>query len=132
MKATSSTKVVAVTVLTSIDKGIMNDEVGVKGEVDKQVLRLAKLVAESGLDGIVCSGADLKLIKSKLPKDFMFVTPGIKGPNTSAGSDQKRVFTPSHAVKDGATILVIGRAITGAKDKVKAGLEVLEDIAKVL
>lgn len=124
--------VIAVTVLTSIDKSIMNDEINISGEVEDQVLRLAKLTEKAGLDGVVCSAADLYAIKDKLPEKFMFVTPGIKGTNTPAGSDQKRVFTPGNAVKDGSTILVIGRAITGAPDRVKAGLEVLEDIAKVL
>lgn len=125
-------KVIAVTVLTSLDKKNMNKELRVKGRVEDQVLHLAKLTKKAGLDGIVCSAADLKAVKKKLPKNFMFVTPGIKGPKTEAGTDQKRVFTPSNAIKDGSTILVIGRTITGAKDKVKAGLEVLEDMAKVL
>lgn len=125
-------KVIAVTVLTSLDKKNMNKELRVKGRVEDQVLHLAKLTKKAGLDGVVCSAADLKAVKKKLPKNFMFVTPGIKGPNTEAGTDQKRVFTPCNAIKDGSTILVIGRAITGAKDRVKAGLEVIGDMAKVL
>lgn len=125
-------KIIGVTILTSIDKEIMNKELNIKGKVEEQVLRLAKLAEKASLDGVVCSAADLKAIKNKLPEDFMYVTPGIKGPKTEAGSDQKRVFTPGNAIKDGSTILVIGRAITSAKDRVKAGLEVLEDMAKVL
>jgi len=122
-------KVIGVTVLTSIDKEIMNNDLNVQGEVEDQVLRLAKLANDSGLNGVVCSAADLHAIKDKLPKDFMYVTPGIKGPNTDAGSDQKRVFTPGNAVEDGSTILVIGRAITAAEDRVQAAKEVLQDIA---
>ncbi len=121
-------KIIGVTVLTSIDKETLNNDLNVPGDVKDQVLRLALMAKEAGLDGIVCSGADLGFIKDKLPEDFLFVTPGIKGPNTSAGADQKRVFTPRNAIEDGSSILVIGRAITGADDPVKAALEVIEDI----
>lgn len=128
-------KITAVTVLTSIDQNILNHELKVEGKVEEQVLRLATLANEAGLDGIVCSAADLYAVKDKLPEGFVYVTPGIKGPNTSAGADQKRVFTPGNAVEDGATILVIGRAITGhatAEERLKAGYEVLQDMAKHL
>ncbi len=128
-------KIIAVTVLTSIDKDIMNNEVNIVGEVEEQVLKLAKLTNEAGLDGVVCSAADLYSIKDKLPKNFMFVTPGIKGPKTGAGADQKRVFTPGNAVVDGSTILVVGRAITGPttpEERIQAGKDILEDIAKVI
>jgi len=128
-------KITAVTILTSIDKNILNNEIGIAGEVEEEVLKLAQLTKEAGLDGVVCSAADLHAIKDKLPDDFMFVTPGIKGPNTPAGADQKRVFTPGNAIMDGSTILVIGRAITGPKTKEerqKAAYEVLQDMAKEL
>ena len=126
-------KITAVTVLTSIDKNILNNEIGISGEVEEQVLRLATLTKEAGLDGVVCSATDLYAIKDKLPQEFMFVTPGIKGPNTPAGADQKRVFTPGNAIEDGSTILVIGRAITGfntKEERQKAAYEVLQDMAK--
>jgi len=128
-------KIIGVTILTSIDKNIMNNQLNISGEVDEQVLRLAKLVQEAGLDGIVCSAADLYAIKDKLPSNFMYVTPGIKGVNTPAGADQKRVFTPGNAIIDGSSILVIGRAITDQKtreERLKAGYEILQDIAKNL
>ncbi len=128
-------KITGVTVLTSIDKEILNNQIKVSGEVEEQVLNLAKLANEACLDGIVCSAADLHAVKDKLPENFMYVTPGIKGPNTPAGADQKRVFTPGNAVEDGSTILVIGRAITGPKtpeERVQAGYEVLQDMAKHL
>ncbi len=104
----------------------------IPGSVEEQVLHLAKLTQASGLNGIVCSAADLSAIKESLPADFLFVTPGIKGPNTAAGSDQKRVFTPQNAVRDGTSILVVGRAITAAADRFRAGQEVLEDIVEAL
>jgi orotidine-5'-phosphate decarboxylase len=128
-------KILAVTVLTSIDKGIMNSELNISGDVEEQVLSLANLANKAGLDGVVCSAADLYAISDKLPSDFMYVTPGIKGPKSAAGSDQKRVFTPGNAISDGSTILVIGRAITGhetADERRKAGLEVLRDMAPKL
>jgi orotidine-5'-phosphate decarboxylase len=128
-------KITAVTILTSIDKNILNNEIGIAGEVEDEVLKLALLTKEAGLDGVVCSAADLHAIKDKLPQDFMFVTPGIKGPNTPAGADQKRVFTPGNAIVDGSTILVIGRAITGhatKEERQKAAYEVLQDMAKQL
>jgi orotidine-5'-phosphate decarboxylase len=113
----------------------MNNELKIEGEVDKQVLNLAKLAQNAGLDGIVCSAADLNTIKDKLPTNFMFITPGIQGPNTPAGKDQKRVFTPYNAIKDGSTILVVGRAITAQKtaaERQKAAHEILQDMAKAL
>jgi len=128
-------KVIAVTILTSIDENILNNEIGISGKVEDEVLKLALLTKEAGLDGVVCSAADLYAIKDKLPPDFMFVTPGIKGPNTPAGADQKRVFTPGNAIKDGSTILVIGRAITGfntKEERQKAAYDVLQDMAKNL
>jgi len=125
-------KIIGITVLTSIDKDILNNQLKGFGEVKEQVLNLSQLAYEAGLDGIVCSAEDLRFIKERLPKDFMYVTPGIKGPNTPAGADQKRVFTPGNAVKDGSNILVIGRAITEASDRIKAGHEVLQDMAKYL
>jgi len=129
-------KIVAVTILTSIDEKIMNNELRIPGKVEDQVLHYAKLANEAGLDGIVCSAADLYSIKSKLPENFMYVTPGIQHPKTAnIGSDQKRVFTPGNAIKDGSSILVVGRAITGYKttdERVKAGYEILQDMAKYL
>ncbi len=120
-------KVIAVTVLTSLNQENLTQH-GITGTVENNVLRLAQLARQAGLDGIVCSAADVAAIKPHLPDDFMFITPGVKGPRTPAGSDQKRVATPGNAVKDGSSILVIGRAITAAEDKVQAAKEVLQDI----
>ncbi len=125
-------KIIGVTLLTSIDQSILNHEIRIPGSVEAQVLHLAKLTRQAGLDGIVCSAADLQAITSELPADFLYVTPGIKGPNSAAGSDQKRVFTPQNAIRDGAGILVIGRAITTASDPLTAGYEIVADIAHAL
>jgi len=108
---------------------------GLENIVPDSVLNFAQMANDAGLDGIVCSAADLHAVRDKLPRDFMYVTPGIKGPKTPAGKDQKRVFTPGNAVLDGSSILVIGRAITGPntpEERIQAGYEVLEDMARYL
>jgi orotidine-5'-phosphate decarboxylase len=125
-------RAVAVTVLTSIDQATLNWECGIPGAVEDQVLSLAKLAQAAGMDGIVCSAADLHALKDKLNPLFLFVTPGIKGTSTPAGADQKRVMSPGRAVQAGSSLLVVGRAITGAPDRQAAALEVLQDIAQVL
>ncbi len=128
----SRPKVIAVTVLTSIDRNILNEECGVAGQVEQQVLRLAKLAQATDLDGIVCSAADMHALKGELKPGFLFVTPGIKGTTTPAGEDQKRVLSPGRAVAAGSSLLVVGRAITAAGDRTAAAREVLRDIANVL
>jgi orotidine-5'-phosphate decarboxylase len=125
-------KVIAVTVLTSIDQEILNAELRVPGGVEDQVLHLAKRADAAGLDGIVCSAADLHALRGELREGFLFVTPGIKGTTTPAGEDQKRVLSPGRAVAAGSSLLVVGRAITGAPDRTKAAREVLHDIANVI
>jgi orotidine-5'-phosphate decarboxylase len=125
-------KVVAVTVLTSIDQATLNWECGVPGSVEDQVLSLAKLTQAAGLDGIVCSAVDLHALRDKLNPLFLFVTPGIKGTLTPAGADQKRVMSPGRAIQAGSSLLVVGRAITSAPDRQVAAREVLQDIAAVL
>lgn len=128
-------KITAVTVLTSIDSNILSNQLNILSSVEYQVLNLARLANRAGLDGIVCSAADLHDVRRYLPKDFIYITPGIEGPNTPAGADQKRVFTPGNAIQDGATILVVGRAITGQETpekRLQAGHEVLQDMAKYL
>jgi orotidine-5'-phosphate decarboxylase len=125
-------RVLAVTVLTSIDRDILNRECGVPGPVEDQVLRLARLTEAAGLDGIVCSAADMGTLRGALGPSFMFVTPGIKGTTTPAGEDQRRVLSPARAIAAGSSLLVVGRAITGAPDRRAAAREVLQDIAGVL
>ncbi|MBI2573196.1 orotidine-5'-phosphate decarboxylase [Candidatus Woesearchaeota archaeon] len=124
--------VIGVTVLTSIDEETMNNELNIAGSLNQEVLRRAQLTHQAGLDGIVCSAQDLTYIKPHLPSDFMYITPGIQGVNTSAGSDQARVATPSGAVAAGSSILVVGRAITAPKtpaERQQAAYEILKDMA---
>ena len=111
--APAATKVVAVTVLTSLDERDLK-ATGVRGGPHDQVERLAALAREAGLDGIVCSGAEVKAAHAAWPKGF-FVVPGVR-PAESPVGDQKRVITPRAAMDAGASILVIGRPITAAED----------------
>ena len=111
--APTGTKVVAVTVLTSLD-GEDLESIGLPADPHNQVERLTTLAREAGLDGVVCSGAEVKAAKRLWPGGF-FVVPGVRPADASAG-DQKRVVTPRQALNDGASILVIGRPITGAED----------------
>ena len=123
--ASPETKVVAVTVLTSLDGDDLRS-IGVDSEPREQVERLAALARSAGLDGIVCSGAEVAAAKAAWPEGF-FVVPGVRPPGGDV-SDQKRVVTPRQALDDGASILVIGRPITGAEDPAAA----LSNIAATL
>jgi orotidine-5'-phosphate decarboxylase len=111
--APAGTKVVAVTVLTSLD-GDDLASIGVKSDNLAQVERLAALAKDAGLDGIVCSGNEVSAVRRNW-KDGYFVVPGIRPANAQLG-DQKRVMTPRGAIDAGASILVIGRPVTGAAD----------------
>lgn len=111
--APMGTKVVAVTVLTSLD-GDDLASIGVTANNHAQVERLAALAKDAGLDGIVCSGNEVAAVRRKW-KDGFFVVPGIRPANSQLG-DQKRVMTPRGAIDAGASILVIGRPVTAAAD----------------
>ncbi len=111
--APTGTKVVAVTVLTSLD-GADLAAAGVTGSPHDQVERLTRSAMEAGLDGVVCSGEEVAAAKAIWPKGF-FVVPGVRPADGLAG-DQKRVVTPRVALDRGASVLVIGRPITQAAD----------------
>ena len=110
--------ILGVSVLTSIDNNDFSS-LGIKGKVEDQVVRLAKLAENSGLDGLVCSAKELKIVKREVGKNLILVTPGIR-PAGGEVNDQKRILTPAQAIKDGANFLVIGRPITSVDDPQKA------------
>ena len=120
-----TTKVVGVTVLTSLDGEDLHS-IGVSSDPAQQVSRLAELARSAGLDGIVCSGAEVSAAKRAWPEGF-FVVPGVR-PAGDAAADQKRIVTPREALDAGASILVIGRPITRADDAATA----IRDIALTL
>lgn len=113
---------VAVTILTSLDR-IDLYAVGLHGTLEDNVLRLARLSHACGLDGIVCSPHEITQIRQAVGMDFVLVTPGIRPPGVSQ-DDQKRVMTPTEALKLGANYLVIGRAVTKASDPLEAFLQI--------
>ncbi|WP_394190749.1 orotidine-5'-phosphate decarboxylase [Pseudoalteromonas atlantica] len=118
---------IAVTVLTSMDAAELS-RLGVDKTPEEQVIYLAKLAKESGLDGVVCSAQEAKKLKAELGEDFKLVTPGIRPVGSDAG-DQKRIMTPKQAIEDGSDYLVIGRPITQAADPV-ATLKEINDSLK--
>jgi len=117
---------VAVTILTSLG-GAEIAEVGYQGSPEENVLRLARLAQESGLDGVVCAPQEASLLRSDLGEHFLLVTPGIRTRSTSR-DDQCRIATPEDALRAGADFLVIGRPITQAEDPLQA----LTDIHRAL
>ena len=125
--APAGTRVVAVTVLTSLDAADLA-EAGVCGSAVQQVERLTMLARDSGIDGIVCSGAEIRAAREAWPEGF-FVVPGVR-PAGSEVADQKRVVTPRQALDDGASILVIGRPITDASDPAQALRDIAASLAK--
>lgn len=110
--APSACKVIAVTVLTSLDDRDL-DELGVPGGAHGQVLRLTELARNAGLDGVVCSGEEVREAKRAWAQGF-FAVPGVRP--TGPDGDQKRVVTPRQALDGGASVLVVGRPITKAAD----------------
>ncbi|QUM78608.1 orotidine-5'-phosphate decarboxylase [Moritella sp. 24] len=104
---------IAVTVLTSMEQEDLA-QMGVNITPAEQVIRLAKLTKESGLDGVVCSSQEASMLKKELGSDFQLITPGIR-PAGSAAGDQRRIMTPVEAVAAGSDYLVIGRPITQAE-----------------
>ncbi len=113
---------IGVTVLTSMDISQLNS-IGVNAEPKEQVIRLAKLAKDSGLDGVVSSAQEVSLIKSNIDSPFICVTPGIR-PAGAAIGDQKRIMTPKEAITAGSDYLVIGRPITKSDDPVKTLIDI--------
>ncbi|HWU96705.1 MAG TPA: orotidine-5'-phosphate decarboxylase [Sphingomonas sp.] len=119
--APTGTKVVAVTMLTSLDDSDLTS-IGLRPDPHEQVMRLTELARSSGVDGIVCSGNEVAAAK-KIWHDGFFVIPGVRPANGVIG-DQKRVVTPRAALDAGASILVVGRPITQAQDPDLAAREI--------
>ncbi|CAO3441662.1 Orotidine 5'-phosphate decarboxylase (EC 4.1.1.23) [Azospirillum argentinense] len=119
-------KILAVTVLTSLDAADLQ-AVGQSVPVADQVKRLALLAKESGVDGVVCSPAEVALIREACGPDFILMVPGIR-PAWAAANDQKRVMTPAEALAAGADHLVIGRPITGDADPEAAARRIVSEL----
>ena len=124
--APPSTKVVGVTVLTSLDQSNLA-ETGITGSASDQVRRLTDLARESGIDGIVCSGDEVAAARAAWPEGFL-VIPGVRPAGADVG-DQKRIVTPAEAIRSGVDYLVVGRPITNAPNPRAAAQAIVEEIA---
>ncbi len=100
---------------------------GLTPPVGDQVLRLASLAQQCGLDGVVCSAHEIARLRAELGPDFLLVVPGIRPAGTTLG-DQRRVMGPAKPARPGADILVIGRPITAASDPAQAAREIAQSL----
>lgn len=114
--ASKAPKLIAVTVLTSMSETEL-EKIGVDKPLPAQVLSLAKMAHDCGLDGVVCSAREAAILRQSLGDDFLLITPGIR-PEGSELHDQKRVMTPGDAIKAGVSYLVMGRPIRDAQDPI--------------
>lgn len=124
----SSLRLLAVTVLTSLDDADLR-AVGCNDGTSAQALRLAKLAVSSGVSGLVCSAAEVRELRQALGPDVVLVTPGIRPADANKSDDQKRVGTPAGAIRDGSSVLVVGRPIRDAADPSLAARRIHDEIA---
>lgn len=117
----------AVTVLTSIDDYTLKNEINVKTGAAAQVRKLALLTEQSSADGVVASPKEISIIRKECSAKFKILTPGIR-PEWASTDDQKRIMTPSMALKEGADYIVIGRPVTKAENPVEAAKKISEEI----
>jgi orotidine-5'-phosphate decarboxylase len=121
-------RMIAVTVLTSSGESTLR-ETGITMDAEAQVLRLAGLTAECGLDGVVASPREINAIRTGIEReDFLIVTPGIR-PVLATNDDQTRVMTPAEALRQGASYIVIGRPVTAAGDRIEAVENIIREIS---
>ncbi len=125
-----SAKLVAVTVLTSLNTQSIND-MGVGITASEWVLKLCDLACQSGLDGVVCSAQEVNAVKSMNGQQFLTICPGIRRLTDEVG-DQKRITTPLEAIQNGADWLVVGRPIIQAPDPKMEAISIIEEIEKGL
>lgn len=118
----------AVTVLTSLNKSDLQ-RVGVDGEVADQVIRLALLTRQAGMDGVVASPQEVAPIRAACGRRFIIVSPGVR-PQRAKRNDQRRVMTPEEAIRAGADYIVVGRPIMEAKDPMSAAQEIITEMGR--
>ena len=123
----TGTKLLAVTILTSLDETAIN-EVGYKENLSDRVIQMAKLTKECGLDGVVCSSHEIEKIRAECGDDFILMVPGIRPTGSNIG-DQKRIMTPAEAIDKGANHLVIGRPITQADKPANAAKDIIDSLS---
>lgn len=126
----SKTKILGVTLLTSIDQTTMNREFGIDESSENFVLRLAKNVKQAKLDGVVCSSLEAPMLRQEFGEHFITVCPGIVPVSSKTKNDQKRITSPEEAFANGADYIVVGRAITQAKNPLNIFVETLDGLYK--
>jgi orotidine-5'-phosphate decarboxylase len=119
-------KLIAVTMLTSMAQADLA-EIGINAKLADEVLRLATLARDSGLDGVVCSAQEAALLRKQCGKEFCLVTPGIRPAHANL-DDQSRIMSPKAAMQAGSSYLVIGRPITQAADPLQALLDINQEL----
>ena len=124
----SGTRILAVTVLTSLDEQDLSEQ-GIAATPADLVLKRARMAQDSGFDGVIASGQEAAAIRAMAGPDFLIVTPGIRLAGGDAG-DQSRITTPQMAIRAGANHLVVGRPINAAQDPQQAAVRFLEGIAE--
>ena len=120
-----------VTQLTSISKSALNNELRVRGDVSEQVLHLARMANSASLDGVICSGLEVKKLRDLFGQNFLLVVPGVRQ-NRKTWDDQIRVVTPSEAIKNGADYVVIGREITKSENPARIFNQIVDSIQDVV
>jgi orotidine-5'-phosphate decarboxylase len=120
---------IGVTVLTSL-KAEHLQAIGMTPDTEAQVLKLAQLALEAGLDGVVCSPQEIELVKGECGREFLVVAPGIR-PVWAAANDQKRILTPSQAIRKGADYIVIGRPIIKDQNPQNAFRKICEELSQL-
>ncbi len=120
----------AVTVLTSLDTQVLQNELLVPMTVNDYAVHLARIARFCGCDGVIASGEEIERIKESCGTDFVVVVPGVR-PKGAETHDQKRVISPAEAIQRGADFLVVGRSVTEADDPLGAFLRIAEEVASV-
>jgi len=119
--------ILAVTILTSHSEEAIQACLGTERSLDEQVIHLARMAKEAGLDGVVASAREVAMIKKNIGDDFIVVTPGVR-PSWGDVQDQVRVVTPKEAFDSGSDYIVIGRPITAAADPVEAAKKIIAEL----
>ena len=127
VKAAGATRVLAVTVLTSLDDGDLGD-IGAQGPVRELVVRRARLAIAAGCAGVVASPHEIAAVRAIAPAGFLIVTPGVRPAGAAAG-DQKRVMTPRQAREAGADLVVVGRPLRDAADPAVAARAIVDELS---
>ncbi len=123
----SDTRILAVTVLTSMSEQVLREELGVPETPERAVLRLATIAVASGAHGIVCSPREIRILRDALGNEPLIVTPGVR-PAWAAKDDQERIMTPGEAARAGASMVVVGRPILKHPDPSRAAAMILEEM----